>query len=69
MVCQRVKYADDPSKFVDSELELFSEVEAFRAVAAAPHLYPELVALNAVNSLLGNDTQESEARQHSETEW
>jgi beta-catenin-like protein 1 len=51
--CQRVKYGDDPSKFVDSELELFSEVEAFRAVAAAPHLYPDLVALNAVNSLLG----------------
>lgn len=49
----RVKYADQPMKFMESELELNEEVSGLSVLAAAPQLYPQLVALNAVTSLLG----------------
>ena len=49
----RVKFADEPEKFVNSELELDEEVRKLYAVAASPELYPSLVELGAVRTLLG----------------
>jgi len=48
----RVKHAHDPTKFVDSEVELDEAARALLAVAAQPQLFPVLVATGAVASLL-----------------
>ncbi len=56
---KRVKFSDEPAKFLDSELELYEEIAQFKAVAAAPALYPELVKLDVANSLLGLVTHEN----------
>jgi len=49
----RVKFADEPVKFVESELELDEEIKKLYALAASPELYPALVDLGAVKSILG----------------
>lgn len=49
----RVKFADEPEKFVESEMELDEEIKKLFAVAASPDLYPALVDLGAARSLLG----------------
>ncbi|WOK94807.1 beta-catenin-like protein 1 [Canna indica] len=49
----RMKYPDQPEKFADSEVELHEEIERLRVLAGAPELYPELIALNTVPSLVG----------------
>lgn len=49
----RIKFADDPEKFMRSEFELHKEIEELHVVAASPELYPILVQTNAVNSILG----------------
>ncbi|KAG6483083.1 hypothetical protein ZIOFF_059723 [Zingiber officinale] len=49
----RMKYPDQPEKFADSEVELHEEIERLRILAGAPELYPELLALNTVPSLVG----------------
>ncbi|KAL5983171.1 hypothetical protein ACLOJK_017254 [Asimina triloba] len=49
----RMKYPDNPDKFADSEIELHEELEKLRLLAGGPELYPDLVALNAVPSILG----------------
>ncbi|GAQ81024.1 beta-catenin-like protein 1 [Klebsormidium nitens] len=49
----RMKYADAPEKFVGSEVDLDEEVKKLHALSAAPELYPELVRLNVVPSLVG----------------
>jgi len=38
---------------MESEVDLEEEIQNFKAVAAAPSLYPELVKLNTINSILG----------------
>ncbi|KAF0297570.1 Beta-catenin-like protein 1 [Amphibalanus amphitrite] len=48
----RTKYADAPERFLDSELELHESIQALHAVATGPELYPRLVGLGAVSSLL-----------------
>ena len=49
----RVKYgADAPEKFVDSEVDLHEELQRLGSLAAAPELYPELVRLGCVPTLL-----------------
>ena len=49
----RVKYgADAPDKFVDSEVDLHEELQRLGSLAAAPELYPELVRLGCVPTLL-----------------
>lgn len=40
----RMKYADQPDRFMDSEADLDEAVKALMVVASAPDLYPELVA-------------------------
>ncbi|CAM6091003.1 unnamed protein product [Calypogeia fissa] len=49
----RMKYMEQPDKFVDSEVDLDDEVKKLHALATAPDLYPELVRLNSVSSILG----------------
>lgn len=49
----RIKFPDEPAKFLESEMELYDSVQELRAVAAAPELYPALVDLQCVPSILG----------------
>ncbi|KAJ8618457.1 hypothetical protein MRB53_014643 [Persea americana] len=49
----RMKYPDNPDKFAESEIELHDDLQKLRILAGGPDLYPDLVALNAVPSLLG----------------
>ncbi|TMW66779.1 hypothetical protein Poli38472_014091 [Pythium oligandrum] len=55
----RGKYADDPTKFMDSEVQLDEELSKWKAVAASPALYTELLALDVVPKLLGLFTHEN----------
>lgn len=55
----RMKYVDHPDKFADSELELHEELVRLKALAGAPELYPELVHLNAIPSIVGLLTHEN----------
>jgi len=48
----RMKYADKPEKFMDSELELYQELKRLHAIATAPELYPTFVRTKCVPSLL-----------------
>ncbi|KAI9093079.1 Catenin-beta-like protein [Phlyctochytrium arcticum] len=49
----RVKYADQPIKFIDSEADLDEEIKHMLAACAAPELYPSLVELGTHITLLG----------------
>eukprot|EP00899_Mesostigma_viride_P004213 jgi/Mesvir1/13793/Mv15956-RA.2 len=49
----RIKYADQPEKFMDSEIELDEEVKKLNALATAPELYPDFVRLGSIQSLVG----------------
>ena len=48
---ERIKFPDDPSKFVDSEVDLDDAVKSLGLLAAAPELYPVLVACGGAKSL------------------
>eukprot|EP00242_Pyramimonas_sp_CCMP2087_P011677 CAMPEP_0198198424 /NCGR_PEP_ID=MMETSP1445-20131203/1901_1 /TAXON_ID=36898 /ORGANISM="Pyramimonas sp., Strain CCMP2087" /LENGTH=584 /DNA_ID=CAMNT_0043867989 /DNA_START=217 /DNA_END=1968 /DNA_ORIENTATION=+ len=48
----RMKYAENPDKFLESEIDLDDEIKKLHALATAPKLYPELVRLNAHASIL-----------------
>lgn len=48
----RMKYADNPEKFMESEVDLDEEVQRLLAVAGSPELYPDFVKLGAVQNLL-----------------
>lgn len=48
----RMKYADQPDKFMESEVDLDEDVRRLQAIAGNPELYPELIRLNAIPSLL-----------------
>lgn len=45
---QRMKWPDDPSKFIDSELELDEELKKLQVVATAPKVYPLFVRARVV---------------------
>ncbi|KAI4389358.1 hypothetical protein MLD38_001590 [Melastoma candidum] len=49
----RLKYPDQPDKFADCEVDLHDDLQKLRVLAGGSELYPDLVALNAVPSLLG----------------
>ncbi|CAI0548340.1 unnamed protein product, partial [Linum tenue] len=49
----RLKYPDQPDRFSDSEVELHLELEKLRVLAGGPELYPDLVNLNTIPSILG----------------
>eukprot|EP00058_Branchiostoma_floridae_P012180 XP_002597668.1 hypothetical protein BRAFLDRAFT_58521 [Branchiostoma floridae] len=47
----RIKYPDNPERFMESELELHDTIQELHVIATAPELYHHLVELNAVQSL------------------
>ncbi|KAI1729644.1 catenin-beta-like, arm-motif containing nuclear domain-containing protein [Ditylenchus destructor] len=49
---QRIKYADEPQKFMDSEEELNNAIQEMHVVAAQPDLYGVLVEAGVVPTLL-----------------
>lgn len=48
----RIKFPDNPEKFMESEIELNDVIQELHAVATVPDLYSLLVELNGVSSLL-----------------
>ena len=48
----RTRYADQPEKFMESELDLDEEVKKLMAIAGSPELYPDFVRTNTVETLL-----------------
>ena len=55
----RMKYADEPEKFMESEIELDQELNNLYTVTASPELYPFLVQSGAIVSILGMITHEN----------
>ncbi|XP_030474670.2 uncharacterized protein LOC115692055 [Syzygium oleosum] len=49
----RLKYPDQPERFADSEIELHEELQKLKVLAGGPELYPDLVSLNTIPSVLG----------------
>ncbi|KAI9313712.1 Catenin-beta-like protein [Dichotomocladium elegans] len=49
---QRVRYADDPKKFMESEADLDEEIKNLLSLTQAPHLYPEIIKLGSVASIV-----------------
>lgn len=50
---QRAKYEADPTKFIQSEAELDADIRALSILGEHPELYPQVVALGTVGSLVG----------------
>jgi beta-catenin-like protein 1 len=48
----RVRYMDQPEKFMESEADLDEEIKNLLSLTEAPQLYPEFVKLGTVTSLL-----------------
>ncbi|KHN08756.1 Beta-catenin-like protein 1 isoform B [Glycine soja] len=48
----RLKYPNQPDRFADSEVELHEELQKLKVLAGAPELYPDLVNLNVVPSIV-----------------
>lgn len=48
----RIKFPDQPEKFMESELELHDIMQQLRVVSTVPDLYPLLVDLNGISSVL-----------------
>lgn len=48
----RLKYPNQPERFADSEVDLHDEIQKLKILAGAPELYPDLVNLNAIPSIL-----------------
>ncbi|KAG0360254.1 Catenin-beta-like protein [Gamsiella multidivaricata] len=55
----RVKYPDDPAKFLESEADLDEEIKRLMAMTQAPQHYGVLVELNTVASILSLLTHEN----------
>ncbi|XP_049950936.1 beta-catenin-like protein 1 isoform X1 [Schistocerca serialis cubense] len=48
----RIKFPDMPEKFMESEVELHETIQELHAIATVPDLYPIMVELQAVPSML-----------------
>ncbi|RKF83341.1 Beta-catenin-like protein 1-like protein [Golovinomyces cichoracearum] len=48
----RVKYENEPQKFMDSEADLHSEIKALSILSENPELYEEIVKLGSIESLV-----------------
>ncbi|KAJ6766757.1 BETA-CATENIN-LIKE PROTEIN 1 [Salix purpurea] len=48
----RLKYPDHPEKFADSEIDLHNELQKLKILSSAPELYPDLITLNSIPSIL-----------------
>ena len=49
----RMKHSDDPTKFLESEVELHDTIKDLHAVATAPEHYGELIRLGAAKVIVG----------------
>lgn len=49
----RIKYSEQPERFMESELELHEELQRLHVIATVPEHYPVLVESNVVATLLG----------------
>ncbi|KAK7911974.1 hypothetical protein PG985_014455 [Apiospora marii] len=49
---QRAKFADDPSKFIQSEADLDGEIKALSILTEHPDLYPEFARLGCTGTLV-----------------
>lgn len=49
----RIKFAENPTKFMDSEIELFDMIQEMHVISTQPELYHIMVDLNVVPTLLG----------------
>ncbi|GAB5365653.1 hypothetical protein AAMO2058_001076400 [Amorphochlora amoebiformis] len=49
---RRMKFADEPAKFMDSEVKVHTLLQELHGVAAAPELFPDFVRLKAVEPML-----------------
>ncbi|KAG5281633.1 hypothetical protein AALO_G00047030 [Alosa alosa] len=49
----RIKFPDNPEKFMETELDLNDILQEMHVIATMPDLYHLLVELNAIHSLLG----------------
>ena len=48
----RIKYSDEPAKFMDSEIELNDDIQELYTLAASPELYPNLSGDNKSVSMI-----------------
>ncbi|MCL4136728.1 UNVERIFIED_CONTAM: hypothetical protein GTU68_064075 [Idotea baltica] len=48
----RIKFPDDPKKFMESEIELREAIEEMHVIATVPDLYPLLIELSTVKTLI-----------------
>ncbi|KAI8917996.1 Catenin-beta-like protein [Entophlyctis helioformis] len=48
----RVKYPDEPLKYIESEADLAEEIKAMTTLSSVPELYPALVELGSCQSML-----------------
>ncbi|EXC06273.1 hypothetical protein L484_001165 [Morus notabilis] len=51
-IAARLKHPNNPDKFADSEVDLHDDLQKLKVLAGAPELYPDLVNLNTIPSLL-----------------
>ena len=49
----RIKFGDNPTKFLDSEMELFDTIQELHVLSTQPQLYHIIVDLNITSTLLG----------------
>ena len=49
----RIKFPDQPDKFMESELELNDEIQSLHIISTVPEHYPILVNTNIVQTLCG----------------
>lgn len=49
----RIKFPDEPAKFMSSEVELHDAIQEMRVISTAPDLYPILVDMEFIATLLG----------------
>jgi len=49
---QRMKYPDDPSKFLDSEMDLDESINELQVIAGAPDLYADMIKMGVITTVL-----------------
>ncbi|CAG2103895.1 unnamed protein product [Medioppia subpectinata] len=58
----RIKFGDNPTKFMDSEMELFDTLQEMHVLSTQPELYHIIVDLNIIPTLLGLLSHENTVR-------
>ena len=49
----RIKFPDQPAKFMESEVELNNEIQKLHVIATVPEHYALLMEMNTVHTLVG----------------